>query len=78
MFCVAEHAGDLREHARAILDGEAQVIFRNDCVERLAGAVEAVRHEAVVARAAIAARTAASARSAITELDVGSWPAPRP
>ena len=45
----AEDAGDLGDDAGAVLDAEAQVIFGDDLIDRLAGAVEAVGHEAVVA-----------------------------
>ena len=75
---LAEDAGDLRDHAGAILDAEAQVEFRDDLVDRLARAVEAVRHEAEIPPRADCSASAASAMSAMTALDVASCPAPRP
>ena len=52
----AEDARDLGDDAGAVLDGEAQVVFGDDLVDRLAGAVEAVRHEAVIAARRLQAR----------------------
>ena len=49
MFSLAEDAGHLGEDAGLIVHGDAQVILGDDLVDRLAGAVEAVRHEAVAA-----------------------------